>query len=85
MATPQYALCDAALQLLNPVSEANADVHEFLHVTFVRPDCRFGTEAAYTCRRTCFADLTKSVRHNVALRELLCTLGAPVSTIDIMR
>ena len=83
MATPQCALCDSALpaaaeqQLLKPVSEANADVHEFL-VTFVKPDCRFGTEAAYTCRRTCFANLTKSVRHNIALRELLCTLEAPV-------
>ena len=72
MATPQFNLCDAALpaaterQLLNPVSEENMDVHEFL-VTFVRPDSCFGTEVAYTCCRTFFANLTKSVRHNVAL------------------
>ena len=31
--------------LLNPVSEANADEHDFL-VTLVRPGYRFGTEAA---------------------------------------
>ena len=55
MITPRYDFYEAALpataeqQLLNPVSEANVDVHELL-VTFVRPDCRFGTEAAYTCR-----------------------------------
>ena len=78
MATPQCALCSAALpaaaerQLLKPVSGVSADVHEFL-VTLVRLDCRFGTEAACTCHRTCFANLT---RHNVALRELLCTFNS---------
>ena len=72
MITPQYDFYEAALpataeqQLLNPVSEANVDVHEHL-VTFVRPDCRFGTEAAYTCRRTFFSNLAKSFRHDVAL------------------
>ena len=83
MATPQCSLCDAVLptaaerQLLKPVSEANADVHE-LQVTFVRPDCHFGTEAAYTCtcHQTCFANIT---RHNVALRELCARLIAASS------
>ena len=47
----ECTLCDAALpaaveqQLLKLVSEANADVHEFL-VTSVKPDCCFGMEAA---------------------------------------
>ena len=72
MAALQCTLYNAGLpaaverQILNSVSEADVDVHEFL-VTFVRPDSRFGTEAAYTCHRTCFANLTRSLRHNVAL------------------
>ena len=73
----------AEQQLLKPVSEVNADVQEFLD-SFVKPES-FWHGSSYTCRRTCFTILTKSARHNVALRKLLCTLRVSVSTIDVMR
>ena len=77
------------------MSEVNADVREFL-VTFVRPDCRFGTEAActvevkklcpYRNRTTTVAVATpwKTTRNCVPAPYVVTTyLGLPLRTYGI--
>lgn len=77
--------CNAALlaaatrRLLHPVTDANADVHHFF-VTVVRPGHHFSAESVYACRRVCFANLAKAMRHHIALQELLHTLGSVNAT-----
>ncbi len=57
-------------RLLSPVTEANADVHEFF-VTHVSPGFQFGEQQSYVCRQGCWGDLEKAVKHFVQLRDLL--------------
>ena len=80
--SPCCCLCSANLavanrsRIISPVSEANADAHEFF-TAFVRPGYRFGEELHYVCRTPCFSDLAKAVKHYVALEQLLLAFGAP--------
>ena len=81
--SPCCFLCSASLgfptkrRVISPVSEVNADIHEFL-VTAVRPGHQFGSKVAYVCRMPCFSNLTKAVKHHVTLRDLMLSFGAPI-------
>lgn len=81
--SPSCFLCSANLlvsskrRLISPLSSAYAEVHKFV-VDIVRPNHCF-EGVSYVCRLPCFANLTKAVRHHVALIELMEAFGTPTT------
>ena len=62
-------------RLINPVPEANADVHEFF-IHFVAPGFIFSPSDSvkYMCLYPCFADVKKALKHHLTLQEILASL-----------
>ena len=59
-------------RLINPVTEANAGVHEFF-VRYVAPGYVFSPSdsSKYMCKNPCFADVEKAMKRHLSLQELL--------------
>ena len=65
---------------INPVTEANADVHEFF-IHYVVPGYVFSPSDSvkYMCLYPCFADIMKALKHHLALQELLGSVRGQLS------
>ena len=62
-------------RVLNPVTTANAEVHQFTK-EYIRPSYKFGEDTVYICR-PCFSNLYKAMRLLRTLQDLLTKLEAP--------
>ena len=62
-------------RLINLVTEANADVHEFF-LQYVVPGYNFSPSdsSKYICKHPCFADVEKAMKLLLSMQEILANI-----------
>ena len=67
-------------RLINPVTEASADVHEFF-VQYVVPGYVFSPSdsSKYICKYPCFADVEKAMKRHLSMQEILANIRGKLS------
>ena len=73
-------LISSKRRLINPVTEANTDVHEFF-VQYVVPGYVFSPSdsSKYVCKYPCFADVEKATKRHLLMQGILANICGKLS------